>query len=198
MSLFIESIKLEDGVFHRLELHQKRVDKVFAEYSPKSKVIDLKELLLNSNFPQKGIYKCRLVFDDAIKQFEFVEYNIRSIRTLQIIETNAKSYPYKIEDRSAFNEAFAQRGICDDVLLVRNGLLTDTSYANIALLDGFKWFTPEIPLVYGVNRAQLLSEGFIHEKQIKLSELQNYTRIRLFNAMIEFGEIEIDIENCFG
>lgn len=197
MSLFIESIKLQGGVFHRLELHQKRVEKVFAEYFQNSKVIDLKELLLNSNFPQKGVFKCRLVFDDAIKQFEFVEYHIRNIETFQVVETNAKSYPYKIEDRSAYNEAFAQRGTSDEVLLVKDGFLTDTSYANIALFDGYKWFTPEIPLVYGVNRAQLLSEGIILEKQIKLSELQNYTRIRLFNAMIEFGEIEIDIENCF-
>lgn len=198
MFQFIESIKLVDGVFQRLELHQNRVQRIFAEYFPNFKVIDLKELLLNSDFPQEGTFKCRLVFDDSIKQFEFVGYQIRTIRTLQIVESNAKTYHYKIEDRTAINDAFALRGDCDDVLLVRNGLLTDTSYANIALFDGYKWFTPKIPLVYGVNRAQLLEEGLIHEKQIKLSELQNYTRIRLFNAMIEFGEIEIGIENCFG
>ena len=198
MSQFIESIKLIDGTFHRLALHQERVDKVFAEYFPNSKVIDLKELLLNSDFPQKGTFKCRLVFDENIRQFETVEYQIRNIKTLQIVNTNAKSYHYKIEDRTVINDAFVLRGDCDEVLLVRNGFLTDTSYANIALFDGYKWFTPEIPLVYGVNRAQLLSEGLIHEKQIKMSNLQNYTRLRLFNAMIEFGEIEINIENCFG
>lgn len=197
MSLFIESIKLEDGVFYRLELHQIRVDKVFAEYFPNSKVIDLKEIFYNSDFPQKGKYKCRVVFDKNIQQFEIVDYQIRNIKTLQVVETNAKSYPYKIEDRSAFNGAFAHRGTCDDVLLVKDGFLTDTSYANIALFDGFKWYTPETPLVYGVNRAQLLSEELIHEKRIKLSDLQNYTQIRLFNAMIEFGEIEIGIERCF-
>ncbi len=197
MSLFIESIKLVDGIFHRVALHQNRIEKVFTEYFPNNKVIDLNELLLHSNFPQNGIYKCRIVFDDSIKQFEFVEYHIRPIKTLKIVETNTKSYPYKIEDRTAINDAFALRASCDDVLLVREGFLTDTSYANIALFDGSNWFTPEFPLVYGVNRAQLLSEGKIHEKQIKLNDLQNYTRIRLFNAMIEFGEIELDQENCF-
>lgn len=197
MSLFIESIKLVDGVFCRLSLHQSRVNKIFAEYFPTDKVIQLECLLCNSNFPQKGKYKCRIVFDKSVQQFEIADYQIRSIKSLRLIETDAKSYPYKIEDRTAINEAFAQRGTCDDVLLVRSGFLTDTSYANIALYDGYKWFTPEIPLVYGVNRAQLLLEGKIHEKQIKLNDLQNYTRIRLFNAMIEFGEIEINIENCF-
>lgn len=197
MSLFIESIKLTDGVFCRLSLHQSRVNKIFAEYFPTDKVIQLECLFCNSNFPQKGKYKCRIVFDKSVQQFEIADYQIRSIKSLRLIETDAKSYPYKREDRTAINEAFAQRGTCDDVLLVRNGFLTDTSYANIALYDGYKWFTPEIPLVYGVNRAQLLLEGKIHEKQIKLNDLQNYTRIRLFNAMIEFGEIEINIENCF-
>lgn len=197
MFQFIESIKLVDGVFYRLALHQNRIAKVFAEYFPNSEVIDLEELMLNTDFPHKGIYKCRIVFDACIHQLEFVEYQIRPIQTLKIVETNAKSYPYKMADRAVFNDAFALRGTCDDVLLVRDGFLTDTSYANIALFDGYKWFTPEIPLVYGVNRAQLLADGIIFVKQIKLSELQNYTRIRLFNALIEFAEIEIGIENCF-
>ena len=196
MPLFIESVKLVNGVFYRLSLHQIRVNKIFVEYFPTDKVIDLEELFYHSDFPKVGKYKCRLVFDENIQQFEIVEYQIRSIKNLRLVETSAKSFPYKIEDRSAFNDAFAQRGTCDDVLLVREGFFTDTSYANIALFDGNKWFTPETPLVYGVNRAELLSEGLIHEKQIKLSELQNYTRIRLFNAMIEFGEIEIGIEHC--
>jgi 4-amino-4-deoxychorismate lyase len=197
MPLFIESVKLIDGVFYRLALHQSRVNKVFAEYFPNDKVINLEEIFYNSDFPKEGKYKCRSVFDKNIQQFEIVEYQIRSIKNLRLVETFAKSFPYKIEDRTAINEAFAMRGTCDDVLLIREGFLTDTSYANIALFDGNKWFTPETPLVYGVNRAQLLSEGLIHEKQIKLSELQNYTGIRLFNAMIEFGEIEIGVEHCF-
>jgi len=50
-------------------------------------------------------------------------------------------------------------------------------------------------LIYGVNRANLLEEGKIFEKDIKLSDLQNYSAIRLFNALIEFGEIELNISN---
>lgn len=83
----------------------------------------------------------------------------------------------------------------DEVLLVKNGLLTDTVICNIAVFDGFNWLTPTTPLIYGVNRAQLLEDGKIIEKDIRLNELENFSRIRLFNAMIEFGKIELKISD---
>ena len=51
-------------------------------------------------------------------------------------------YRYKQADRRVLDEAFALRDTADDVLIVRHGLLTDTSIANIALWDGCEWHTP--------------------------------------------------------
>jgi len=78
--------------------------------------------------------------------------------------------------------------------MIRNDLLTDTSYSNIALFDGENWITPKSPLLFGVNRAQLVAENKLIQKDIKVSELFNFQRISLFNAMIEFGEMEIQID----
>ncbi|HEY6915657.1 MAG TPA: aminotransferase class IV, partial [Paludibacter sp.] len=80
---------------------------------------------------------------------------------------------------------------------VKNGLLTDTSYCNIALYDGQNWFTPRVPLLYGVNRAELLLEEKLIEKDIAVEELKSYEKIALFNAMIEFGEVVLDIDKIF-
>jgi 4-amino-4-deoxychorismate lyase len=189
----VESIKLKDGVFYRLKLHQERVNKAFAICYPTEEPINIVENLFQTVFPQEGIYKCHIVYDIYVQLLEFVPYVRREIRSLKLVETKLESRAYKLEDRSGLNAAFAQRDDCDDVLLVKNGLLTDTSYCNVALYDGENWITPRIPLLYGVNRAQLLAEGKLIEKDITNVDLKNYHQITLFNALIEFGEIILDI-----
>jgi len=193
MCRFIESIQLKDGQFKRLELHQARLQKAMADFYPNVPFIDLAELLKQTSFPTEGMYKCRVVYDSEVRLIEFVPYIQREIHSLKLVETDVESKPYKMEDRSGLNVAFAKRGECDDVLLVKNGLLTDTSYSNIALYDGKQWFTPRVPLLYGVNRAQLLTEGKLIEKDLKPDELVNFQRIALFNALIEFGDLELEI-----
>ena len=43
-------------------------------------------------------------------------------------------YTYKSAHREELNALYAQKGMADDILIVRNGYLTDTSISNIALL----------------------------------------------------------------
>lgn len=198
MCRFIESIKLQDGEFKRLELHQARIQKAFETFYPNEKAFDLAEFLSKSDFPtEKGIFKCRIVYDSEIRQLEFNPYVMRPINSLRLVETEIENLPYKPEDRSLYNAAFALRDNCDDVLLVKNGCLTDTSYCNIALFDGNNWFTPRIPLLYGVNRAELLNEGKLVEKDIKVQGLKDCQQIALFNAMIEFGELVLEVDKIF-
>ena len=194
MCRLVESVKLKDGVFCRLKLHQKRVNKAFEAYFPDEEPISLFDNLYQAMIPQGGIYKCRIVYDANIQLIEILPYVRREIHSLKLVEIELESRAYKLEVRTELNAAFAQRGNCDDVLLIRDGLLTDASYSNIALYDGLNWFTPRVPLLYGVNRADLLEQGKLIEKDISVDELKNYQKITLFNAMIEFGELVLDID----
>ncbi len=194
MCRFIESIKVFDGVFYRLEYHQTRVRLTFKKFFQDSEIIELSKAFKTLEIPQKGVFKCRVLYSSEIQLIEFVPYTRRNIKTLKLVETDIDSLPYKIEDRSLYNAAFAKRELCDDVLMVKNGLLTDTSYCNIALFNGSEWFTPRVPLLYGTNRAHLLSESVLIEKDMKVDEIYNYQQIALFNAMIEFGELVLDIK----
>ncbi len=193
MSRFVESIKLMDGVFFRLSLHQQRINQVFADHFPSHPIPELTKLLSDFEIPQKGLFKCRIVFDSEIRSVQFEQYVRREIHCIKVVETDIETLHYKTEERGKFQEAFAKRDGCDDVLLIRNGLITDCSYSNLALYNGEKWITPRIPLIYGVNRAMLLSEGKIYEDDINISDLSNFQAIRLFNAMIEFGEIQFNV-----
>ena len=103
-------------------------------------------------------------------------------------------YTYKSTNREELNSLYAQRETADDILVVRNGYLTDTSISNIALYDGNTWFTPSCPLLKGIKRAELLDKHLIQEKEILHTQLGSYFRIMLFNAMIDWGQIVIPID----
>ena len=79
------------------------------------------------------------------------------------------------------------------MLLVRDGLLTDTSIANIALYDGRQWCTPAHPLLCGVKRRSLLESRIITERDIRAEELGKYSLVRVFNALIDWGEVELPV-----
>ena len=65
------------------------------------------------------------------------------------------------------------------------------STANIALFDSSHWHTPQHPLLKGTKRAELLDKGILTEKDIRMEELPAYSTVRLFNAMIDWGEGEL-------
>lgn len=109
------------------------------------------------------------------------------VATRQTIHTKAPG--------ETLNRLFSERGTCDDILIVKHGLLTDTSIANIALFDGTHWYTPRQPLLKGTKRAFLLDEGILMEKELRCEDLPAFSTIRLFNAMIEWGEMELPVQN---
>jgi 4-amino-4-deoxychorismate lyase len=197
MCRFVESIQLKDGIFKRIELHQARLQKSMMNFYPNSTVIDLVELLKKVTVPTNGLFKCRVVYDSEVRLIEIVPYIRREIRSLKLVETGLESSIYKTENRSGYNAAFAQRGDCDDVLVFRNELLTDTSYCNIALYNGKEWFTPRMPLIFGVNRTELVENKMLIEKDIKIGDLKDYSQIALFNAMIEFGDLILHTTSIF-
>ncbi len=197
MCLFFDCIQLKDGYFKRLDYHQERANKALAEIFPEIKPFSLKRYLQQLEIPNQGLYKCKITYNSSIQHIEFIPYQVKTIKTLKLVNTDIESHPFKLVDRSSFTKFTEQRDICDDVLLVRNGLLTDTSICNIALFDGSNWATPRTPLIYGTNRAYLLEKGFMVEKDIFANHLANYQKITLFNALIDFQEIIIDVDSIY-
>jgi len=195
MSQFIESIKLLNGEFYRLKLHQERINQIFDDFFPQHKAINLSHLIENQIVPKEGFFKMRIVFDSEIKNIEFLPYQLPIISSLKLIETELQSAYYKSAEREKINIAYSNRGKCDDILFVKNGLITDTSYCNVAFFDGENWFTPKIPLINGTQRKNLLQKKIIIEKDLTVNDIVSYQSICLFNSMIEFGEIIFSVKN---
>lgn len=141
-------------------------------------------------------YKARVVYgEQGVETVEYAPYSMRNINSMQVVEDDTITYDYKSTDRSRLNALIEKKGSSDEIIIVKHGLLTDTSFANLAIFDGKRWITPRHPLLPGTKRAALLDKGIIHEADVTLEDLRKANNVSLFNAMIEFGEMEIAIEN---
>ena len=186
MSRFLETIKAIDGEIYHLEYHQARYESVLDSLGLEDKK-DLKEYL---NPPKWGLYRCRLEYGEDGINVTYHEYKKREIATLKFIFDNNIEYSQKSASRAEIDTLYAQKDECDDILIIKNLLVTDTSTANIALYKKGVWFTPREPLLKGTTRARLLAEGKIVEADIKSSELREFTQVALLNAMIDFDILD--------
>lgn len=193
MCLLIETIKVLDRHLQNIEYHNQRFNN-----SGKSlfgiESSDLRQHIIIPENLDDDLYKCRVIYTDRIISVEFEKYEVKPIKTLKLIECNTIEYNHKFCDRQIINELYGQKQNCDDILLIKNGMVTDTSYCNIAFLLENQWFTPALPLLQGTKRAKLIEEKVIIERNIYKEELKLFSKACLFNAMIDFGEIFIEAD----
>lgn len=189
MPQFIESIRIENGKAHNLELHQQRIDSTLSQFYPQSQFS--LTTLLPEHLPAERT-KWRIVYGETIEHISLTTYVPPRIDTLRLVEVTF-NYEYKYLDREPINQAFAHRQTADDVLIVSNGHLTDTSFCNIAFYNGSEWLTPSSPLLRGTMRESLIKKGIIQELFLSPSSLSQFSHISLFNALNPWGEIILPI-----
>lgn len=192
---FVETIKIKNGKALALPYHQARMERTIRRFFPSiaSEEINLSSLI--SPKEEMNLYKARVVYGaQGVEAIEYAPYKMKEIHSLKVVEDNNIDYTYKSTDRSALNALAAQKGDCDEIIIVKNGLITDTSFTNLALFDGKKWLTPKHPLLQGTKRAQLLEAGIIEEADLTPEDLKKAEKVSLFNAMIDFGEREVEIQ----
>lgn len=192
---FIETIRIEDGKIWNLSYHQKRLNRTMAHFWPETNVVDLKNALKDASLTEEET-KARVVYDkDGVKDVSFAAYHPLNIHSLKLVTCNDIDYEYKSADRSRLQKLKEQRGDCDEIIIVRNGLLTDTSYSNIALFDGENWYTPKHPLLQGTMRESLIDQGKLRECDLKPEDLNRFLKVSLINAMMPLGFLEVNIKD---
>lgn len=192
---FVETIRIENGQMWHIPYHNARLNAT-RDFMGWSEPIDL-ATVIRTDFPQKR-HKLRVVYGKEIGEWTCEPYIPRCIRSLKLVSDPNIRYAFKSTERTGLQQLFDKRGTCDEVLVVRNGLLTDTSIANIALFDGTHWFTPETPLLKGTMRQRLLDEGIVREACLLVTDLPSFSYLRLMNAMVDWGEWEIPVSQIFG
>ena len=187
-NFFLETIKAQDGKLFHLEYHQKRYESVLASLG----VTHFQNLQLFLNPPKQGLYRCRALYSIDGIEVTYHSYTKRSIQKLKLVYDDKIEYDKKYADRSKLDELFSLKEVADDILIIKNNLVTDTSIANIAFFDTERWLTPKKPLLKGTTRERLLENSIIYEADIYVDDLQKYTKVALLNAMIDFDIISED------
>lgn len=193
MFRLLESIRLQNGHFHRLNYHQQRMDRSVKELSGQRNAVSLLEALKNYHVPKTGLYKCRVVYSDKIETVEFIPYEIKPVNSLRIVYDQEITYEHKYQNRDSLNALLSQRQYCDDILIVKNGFVTDSSYSNIIFYDGVNWITPAAPLLKGTMRQFLLDTAEIKAAPVAVQDIPSFKKFRLINSMLAFDGPEIDV-----
>ena len=190
MSQFIESIKVEDQELFLLEFHQKRVNDTFAHFG-KEGSIDLEKIFKNLNHDEDGLYKLRLTYDlDKKIRTMMIPYAIPEIQDFQLVENNIYDYSFKFEDRKEL-EKMKMKSKAEEIIIVKNNHITDTSFSNILFQKGREWFTPSTYLLNGVQRQNLLKKKKIKEAEITLQNIKEFSHFQLINALNDFDDMFI-------
>ena len=193
--LFIESLKVVNGIFIHPELHIKRIQQTQKEVFGESSIVQLeKEYIPIEN--RQGIQKCRIIYNQTIQQIEFSPYHPQPVHSLKCVDGTGIDYHLKYENRSTLTELLLQKGDCDDILIIQNNRITDTTYSNIVVFDGATYFTPNTYLLNGTKRQYLLQKDIIKELDIKVCDLKLFDSLYLINAMLDIEDgVRIEISD---
>lgn len=188
---FLESISYEQGHYPLLEYHQRRVESVFGHFYPDTPVPLLADVLPEISFAMQ--HKVRVIYDNESADVEFAGYQVREVKSIKMIRNDEIDYAFKTENRQSLQALFDQRGDADEILIIKNGFVTDSFYANTAFWDGENWYTPTSYLLNGTRRQYLLETGQLHERKIRAEDISSFQSICLINAMMDLGVQELEI-----
>ena len=116
MCPFIESIRIENGVIYNLPYHNERLNRTRNVFWKDCAPINLIDYIRMPH--EKGIVKCRIVYEKEIKEIVYTPYSMREIDTLRIVYSDGINYTYKSTDREELNRLYVGRGDADDVLIL--------------------------------------------------------------------------------
>mgnify|MGYP000872165625 CR=1 FL=1 len=195
MTKFIETVLIEDGTVCHLDYHSRRYARTLQHHFLHGKAEEFNRYVKNvlAGEPMsisKGIFKLRVIYSDKPLSYTLEPYQSKEIKTLKLVEDDSIDYNFKYENRCSIERLLSLRGECDDILIVKNGYITDTSYCNIIFEKDGQLFTPSTPLLAGTKRERLINTGTIKEEKIRPCDIRRYDKVYLINSMLDFVQVE--------
>ena len=191
MCQLVESLKLKDGRIQNPEYHQDRINRSMEELFPEAEKIRMTEVIQIPENCNSGVFKVRVIYRHLLERVEIEPYQFRRIQSLKVVHHESIDYHVKYTDRQILQELYSQRENCDDIIIVKNGFVTDSFAANLVFFDGKSWFTPTAPLLKGTKRQFLLDQKLISEREISIEDISGFQKIGLVNALVDFEEMPV-------
>jgi 4-amino-4-deoxychorismate lyase len=183
----LETIQVREGQFQNIEYHNKRFNASRLELFEIDDFQYLENLIKIPSECSEGIFRCRVIYEKEIHEMTFTPYIYKEIKTLKLVDIGDWDYSYKYADRSFMTNLLNENNGFDEVIMVKNGFITDCTIANLAFWDGANWFTPSTPLLKGTKRQQLIDSQVIIEREIRIEDISKYEGVCLINAFRGVG-----------
>ncbi len=185
-NIYFESIKCKNYKANNLKYHQKRINKTI-----KNKKIRLDNIIP----PSKELLKCKVVYNkNKVLDITYEPYTPKDIKTFKLVYDDDIKYSKKSTNRECIDKLNNTK--CDEIIIVKNSLITDTSIANIAIFYNNEWLTPKKCLLKGTMRAKYIKKGILKPFDIDEKMLKDAKKIAILNAMVGFKQLDCyTIEN---
>ncbi|PKO96968.1 MAG: hypothetical protein CVU12_02560 [Bacteroidetes bacterium HGW-Bacteroidetes-7] len=201
---FFETIRVDAGKISNLDLHVKRSSATIHHHYgvlyeiPFEQLLDehfLKEQSQKEYSLHNGIFKFRVVYSNRVLKHTLTPYSPLPLNTLKAVDCKDIEYDYKYENRSRIESLRALRGGCDDILIIKNGFVTDTSYGNVLfkLKRDNNLYTPTTFLLNGTKRQFMLSKGIIFERDLRVENLNECESFYMINAMVDPITVTVEL-----
>lgn len=180
---FIETIRIKNGRPENMEGHIERM-RTTAEHFGflPPKVPELSVIM--PGYLKTGLTKCRLLYDRLIREIKFEAYKPKKISSFVLVDAGSLDYAFKYADRRVLECEDRKFNGFEEVIFLKDGFLTDTSFSNIVFRKGKEFVTPTTFLLNGTRRQYLLKSGHIKEEEVHMTELGEYDELILINAMM--------------
>ena len=190
-----ETICINKGVLLNFNYHVSRFERSYRTYYGKPPLFQLTTPRIFSNDYKTEMLKLKASYNETEIEYVIEPYVSKPALSLQLVRNNTIDYSLKYADRTSIAKLLLKKQQCDDVLIIRNGLVTDTSICNIVFFDGTQWVTPKDPLLKGTSRQRLLDQAIVTERAVSEEEILTFKSFKLINAMRDFDiqpELSID------
>ncbi|MBK9737531.1 MAG: aminotransferase class IV [Saprospiraceae bacterium] len=191
MSLLVESIKIFNGRLYNMDFHETRFNETRKKLFGITTPLSLRRHMVIPSEVKQGLVKCRVTYNNDIHNITFQPYKPNVIHSVKLVVHDDISYAYKFEQRAELDLLFDLRADSEEIMIIKNGLVTDAYYYNYLFEKDGHIFTPSSPLLCGTMRAFLLSKNTIIAKDIYADKVHKYDFIYMINAMTPLGKIKL-------
>jgi len=98
-------------------------------------VVDLRDVLKMPPDVTDAVFKCRIIYQEAVQRIEFLPYSPCIVKTSRLARDDTAEYEYKYLDKSCI-ERLREGSGTDDILIVKQNRITDASFAKVIFFDG--------------------------------------------------------------
>lgn len=186
MITLFETIAIKKGEIINLPYHNQRFIKGQLFLKKDEIVDDIQKLICTDDLKYKQLVRGRITYNQNQITVTYFDYTPKNIQSYKLVYCDDINYEYKYDDRELLNQLLSKKQNCDEIIIIKNGFVTDCSIGNLLFLKYDKWFTPDTPLLKGTQRQYLLDNKKVQLASIGVDDIKTYQKIMMINALNAF------------